>query len=325
MLFNLAGNQLMNQHSDLNRTASILRDESLCEYIVCSDLFMTASARFADLLLPGTSMFEQDNLTTPWSQDDFIGFSQKIIEPLGDCRFEYDWLAALSGRLGLADGFTAGHNSTEEWLEDIYNDLRRQEPELPAFSAFRTMGTYRYQTPVERIAFREQIEDGVPFPTPSGKIELYSPALAAKNDPRIPAVPAYVPAGEGYGMGAEYPLQLVGWHTIARCHSVHGNNPALAALHPQRLWMHVSDAAGRGIADGDTVLVFNARGALRTTVHATEDIAPGVTALAQGAWYAPGEDGVDGGGNINVLTGQTPTPLAHGNPQHTILVQVKKA
>lgn len=325
MLFNLAGNQLMNQHSDLNRTAAILRDESLCEYIVCSDLFMTASAKFADLLLPGTSLFEQDNMTTPWSQGDFIGFSPKIIEPLGESRFEYDWLAELSRRLGLENAFTAGHASATDWLEDIYNDLRRQKPELPAFSAFRTMGTYRYKTPIERVAFREQIEDGVPFPTPSGKIELYSPALAAKNDPKIPAVPAYVPAGEGYGMSAEYPLQLVGWHTIARCHSVHGNNPALTKLHPQRLWMHPSDAAERGIADGGTVLVCNDRGTVRTTAHVTEDIAPGVTALAQGAWYDPDEDGIDRGGSINVLTGQTPTPLAHGNPQHTILVEVKKA
>lgn len=325
MLFNLAGNQLMNQHSDLNRTAAILRDESLCEYIVCSDLFMTASAKFADLLLPGTSMFEQDNLTMPWSQGDFIGFSPKIIEPLGECRFEYDWLAELSRRLGLENGFTAGHASATDWLEDIYNDLRRQEPELPAFSDFRTMGTYRYQTPIERVAFREQVEDGVPFPTPSGKIELYSPALAARNDPQIPAIPAYVPAGEGYGMSAEYPLQLVGWHTIARCHSVHGNNPSLTKMHPQRLWMHPSDAAERGIADGDEVLVCNGRGTVRTTAHVTEDIAPGVTALAQGAWYDPDEDGIDRGGSINVLTGQTPTPLAHGNPQHTILVEVKKA
>ncbi|MGM9614628.1 MAG: DMSO/selenate family reductase complex A subunit [Oscillospiraceae bacterium] len=325
LLFNLAGNQLMNQHSDLNRTAAILRDESLCEYIVCSDLFMTASAKFADLLLPGTSMFEQDNLTMPWSQGDFIGFSPKIIEPLGECRFEYDWLAELSDRLGLKEAFTAGHTSATDWLEDIYNDLRRQEPELPAFSDFRTMGTYRYQTPIERVAFREQVEDGVPFPTPSGKIELYSPALAARNDPKIPAIPAYVPAAEGYGMSAEYPLQLVGWHTIARCHSVHGNNPSLAKMHPQRLWMHPSDAAERGITDGDAVLVCNGRGTVRTTAHVTGDIAPGVTALAQGAWYDPDENGIDRGGSINVLTGQTPTPLAHGNPQHTILVEVKKA
>ncbi len=324
MLFNLAGNQLMNQHGDLNRTAAILRDERLCEYIVCSDLFMTASAKFADLLLPGVSLFEQDNMTTPWSQGDFIGFSPKLIEPLGESRFEYDWLRELAQRLGLEERFSDGHPTATDWLEAIYADLKRQAPELPTFSEFRTMGTYRYKTPVEAVAFAAQIEHGTPFPTLSGRIELYSPALAARGDPKIPPLPAYVPAEEGYGGSKSYPLQLVGWHTAARCHTVHGNNPALVQAHPQRLWIHPADAAARGLRDGDTALVYNDRGRMRIPVHVTEDIAPGVTALAQGAWYAPDENGVDTGGSINILTGHTPTPLAHGNPQHTILVEVQK-
>ena len=323
MLFNLAGNQLMNQHGDLNRTAAILRDESLCEYIVCSDLFLTASAKYADLLLPGTSMFEQDNITTPWTQGDIIGFSQKLIEPLGQSRFEYDWLAELSRRLGLYEPFTAGHETAADWLEDIYSSLRLRAPELPPFAEFRTMGTCRYKIRIEKVAFEAQIRNGAPFPTPSGKIELFSPSLASREDPKIPALPVYVPAEEGYGRSKQYPLQLVGWHTVARCHTVHGNNPLLRERFPQQLWMHSADAAARGLADGDTALVYNDRGRLRVPVRVTEDIAPGVTALAQGAWYDPDEEGVDRGGCINVLTGHRPTPLAHGNPQHTILVQVR--
>ena len=56
----------------------------------------------------------------------------------------------------------------------------------------------------------------------------------------------------------------------------------------------------------------------------TEDIFPGVTALAQGAWYQPDEHGVDQNGSINVLTTWDATPFAHGNPQHTNLVEVEK-
>ncbi len=323
LLLNLAGNQLMNQHGDLNRTAAILRDERLCEYIVCSDLFMTPSAKYADLVLPGVSMFEQDNITKPWVQGDMVGFSQKVMEPLGQCRFEYDWLADLAGRLGLGEAFTQGRTA-DGWLRAIYADLQQKEPELPPFDQFRTMGTYRYKNPIVRVAFREQVELGVPFPTPSGKIELFSPALGARNDPRIPALPVYVPAKEGRGGSETYPLQLVGWHTLARTHSVHYSNAAFRAEHPQRLWMHPADAAARGIADGDMALVYNGRGALRVPVLVTEEVAPGVTALAQGAWYDPDEQGVDNGANINALTGHEPTALAHGNPQHTILVQVKK-
>lgn len=323
LLFNLAGNQLMNQHGDLNRTAAILRDERLCEYIVCSDLFMTPSAKYADLLLPGVSMFEQDNITKPWVQGDMVGFSQKVMEPLGQCRFEYDWLSDLAVRLGLGEAFTQGRTSGG-WLQAIYGELRQKEPELPPYEDFRTMGTYRYKKPIVRVAFREQREQGLPFPTSTGKAELWSPALAARLDPRIPALPVYVPAREGYGGSETYPLQLVGFHTLARTHSVHYSNAAFQAEHPQKLWMHPADAAARGLADGDTALVYNGRGALRIPVLVTGDIAPGVTALAQGAWYDPDENGVDRGGCINVLTGHEPTALAHGNPQHTILVEAVK-
>jgi anaerobic dimethyl sulfoxide reductase subunit A len=321
LLCNLAGDLLMNQHGDLNRTAAILQDETLCEYIVCSDLFLTPSAKFADLVLPGTSMFEQDNLTTPWTQGDFLGFSPKIIEPVGQSRFEYDWLRDLARRLGLEDRFTEGHETATDWLRDLYDRQRQQMPELPPFDQFRTMGTYVYQDRRVRVAFREQVETGEPFPTASGKIELWSPALDARHDPKLPALPVYVPEDEGAANRGQQ-LQLIGWHTLARCHSIHHNNARLRQQHPQQLWLHPADATARGLRDGDLVRVWNARGALRVPLHVTTDIVPGTAALAQGAWTDLGPDDVDNGGNINVLTGHTATPLAHGNPQHTILVQV---
>ena len=91
MILNLAGNCLVNQHGDINRTAALLRDPTKCEFILCSDLFMTSSARFADILLPGVSYLECENITTPWMWGDFVGFNNKVVEPLYEGRFEYDW------------------------------------------------------------------------------------------------------------------------------------------------------------------------------------------------------------------------------------------
>ena len=73
MIFNIAGNTLLNQHADINRTKEILSAESLVEFIVVSDVFMTASARYADLLLPCTSFLEEENITLPWSSGAFFG------------------------------------------------------------------------------------------------------------------------------------------------------------------------------------------------------------------------------------------------------------
>jgi anaerobic dimethyl sulfoxide reductase subunit A len=85
------------------------------------------------------------------------------------------------------------------------------------------------------------------------------------------------------------------------------------------------DASAHGISNGDTVRVFNARGEIRLRCRLTRRIMPGVVAIPQGAWWAPDAQGVDTRGSINVLTSERWTPLAFGNAQHTIMVDVRKA
>jgi biotin/methionine sulfoxide reductase len=66
--------------------------------------------------------------------------------------------------------------------------------------------------------------------------------------------------------------------------------------------MHLTDAAARGIADGDIVRLFNSRGACLAGVRVTDDIRPGVVQLPTGAWYDP-------------VDPEEETPLCvHGNP-----------
>ena len=328
MIFNLASNTLINQHGDINRTAKLLKDTSKCEFIVCSDLFMTASARFADLLLPGVSMFEEENITKPWRYTEFLGFNNKVIEPLSECRTEYDWIRELAGRIGLEDAFTEGRDY-EQWLRYLYEDLRTREPELPEYNVFREKGIYKYEEKGYPIPFEKEVRDPAhhPFPTPSGRIELFSTKLwHAPLKDFIPPIPRYVapPEGPEDPLTRRYPLQLSGWHTKARSHTVHDNNPRLRKLDPQQLWIHSEDAATRGIQDGDLVLIYNDRGQIKVPAKITDRIAKGVTALSQGAWYTPADNGVAVRGSINVLTSQRPTPFARGNGQHTNLVEVEK-
>ncbi|WP_308857338.1 DMSO/selenate family reductase complex A subunit [uncultured Oscillibacter sp.] len=329
MILNLAGNCLINQHGDINRTAEILRDTSKCEFIVCSDLFMTASAKFADVLLPGVSMFEGENITQPWQYGDFVGFNNQVIEPLYEGRFEYDWLSEVAEKIGLGPQFTEGR-TLGQWLEWCYEDLRRKEPELPDYETFKKAGIWRYQNTPVRIAFADQRRDidHHPFPTPSGKVELFSPKIYhTQFRDFMPAIPRYVdpPEGPNDPLRERYPLQLIGWHTKRRCHSIHDNNQAMHAIDPQALWMHPKDAQERGITEGQQVLIWNDRGRVQIGAHLTDRIMPGVVALSQGAWYAPDKNGTDHGGCINVLTSLRPTPYARGNGQHTNLVEVRPA
>lgn len=323
MILNLAGNVLINQHSDINRTKKILEDESLCEFIVCSDVFMTPSAKYADIVLPATSLLEGDNIITPWNQGDFIGFSNQVVKPVGESRFEFDWLREIAKNLGVAEEFSCGHEEYREWLREIYENYRSSD--MPSYEELKEQGIYIFKDAPRVIAFEAQRKGEKTFDTPSGKVEIYSPTLEEMRDERIPAVPGYVEVKEGPGKSEKYPLQLIGWHTKGRAHSVGFNNEKLKERYPQILWMNPEDGASRGLQSEDLAEVWNDRGRMLAPVLMTEEIIPGVVAIAEGAWHEADKDGRDIAGSMNVLTSQEPTPLAKGNPQHTNLVEVRKA
>lgn len=184
--------------------------------------------------------------------------------------------------------------------------------------------------------FRENPEKN-PLKTPSGKIEIYSEQLAKLAEewvlPEgdvISALPKFVRTFDmpGDERDQKYPLQCFGYHGHARTHSTFHNLPWLREAHPDRLLLNEIDAKARGLKEGDLVEVFNDRGIIEVPVHVTKRIIPGVCAVPQGAWYNPVmKNGrrVDVGANINTLTGHRPSPLAKGNPQHSNLVEVRKA
>lgn len=328
MIFNLAGNCLINQHGDCNYTRKLLEDETKVEFIVCSDIFMTASARYADILLPGTSMLETENITAAPSAFDVIFKTNPVIEPLGECRFDYDWMCDLAKRLGIYEEFSEGRD-LRQWLMYAVSELRRTYPEFPEYEEFSKQGIYRVLHEKPEVAFeRERKEpENYPFPTASGKIELFSKELYEEGDAaEKPAIPKYIPAWEGPSdpLRKQYPLQCIGFHTKARTHSVHDNNPMINSLIPQQMWMHPLDAAKRKLQDGDMALVYNGRGRLTIPVKVTERIVKGVVAIPQGAWFTPDETGCDRRGCINTLTSLRPTPISKANAQHTNLVEVEK-
>lgn len=328
-LASLAGNCLINQHSDINLIRTILADETKCEFILVADEFMTSSARFADLLLPSTNFLERIDIVAPWEYADCAIFQNKAVESEFERRTGYDWITEVAEKLGVKAEFTEG-KSYEDWARYIVEKTREVYRDFPSFEEFSRCGIYRLDSQEPLIAFQDQVKDPVkhPFPTPSGKIEIFSDRLYQMQNPvEIPAIPKYIPSWEGPSdpLKDKYPLQLIGWHSKRSTHSVFANLPWAEKVVPLTMWINPADAKTRGIKDKDRVRVFNSRGELEIEAQVTSRIMPGVVAIPQGAWYSPNENGVDQGGCINVLTRYYPTPLAKGNPQHTNLVEVVKA
>jgi anaerobic dimethyl sulfoxide reductase subunit A len=330
-IYAVASNALINQHANINRTAKILRDEQLVEFLVVQDNFLTPTARFADVLLPACTQFETWGVEDGWKYGDEVLLAPKIVDPPFETKSDYQICSEVAERLGIGKAYTEGRTE-RQWMEWALDQYRKAPfPRLPALGDFERSNAGVYSVPVTSaaVAFADFREDAVahPLPTPSGKIEIYSQQLHAMNAPKeIPPIPKYIQEWESpFGPEVrQYPLQALGHHSLARVHSTMSGVDWLEEAFPQRVFINPVDAAARGLRNGDQVRVFNERGELRAACRVTKRIMPGVVAIAQGAWWAPGEDGVDRGGSVNVLTSERWTPLAFGNAQHTIMVEVKK-
>jgi anaerobic selenocysteine-containing dehydrogenase len=160
-----------------------------------------------------------------------------------------------------------------------------------------------------------------PVPTPSGKIEFYSEALAAQG---LDPLPGFVPPVESrWGESAKrYPLEFLGRKADNYMNSTFANldgHRKMEARTSQRLEMHPVDAEARGIADGDPVRIWNDRGSLTLTAMVNGSVPPGVVA-ARMDWAKLHPDG----SNVNALTSERLTDLGAGATFYSVVVEVTK-
>jgi anaerobic selenocysteine-containing dehydrogenase len=160
------------------------------------------------------------------------------------------------------------------------------------------------------------------LPTPSGKIEFYSEALAAAG---LDPLPGFVPPTESrWGKDAErFPLEFLSRKADNYMNSTFANlegHRKMEARTSNRLEMHPTDAQARGIADGDPVRVFNDRGSLRLTALVNGSVPAGVVAASMD-WAKLSPDRV----NVNALTSERLTDIGAAATFYSVLVEVAKA
>ena len=314
LIYSAAGD-LFNQLPNVNK---IVTAAERLEFMVVHDHFVTPTARYADIVLPATMFWERNDVHTPWAgAGHYVIYMKQALPPAEGCRNDLDICAALAERLGLA-----GYNdkTEEEWLRELTRDT------IDDFETFRERGLARLPAPADAVAFAREIRDPErhPFTTPSGKIEIYSMALAARPDPYglgpIPPIPTWIPETPD----ARHPLRLVTPKSRARTHSIHDNQPVLARADHDDVWLHPADAAARGIVDGQRVRIFNERGATELPVRVTGRIAPGVVSIKEGAWFALDPARGDTRGCANMLTPDRASP-AGATPFNSTFVDVAPA
>ena len=339
-IWNYSGNTLLNQHSDILRTHAILQDESLCEFILVIENHMTSSARYADILLPDVTNFENSDIIANGYAVGEVGgpiFLSPAIAPMHECKSAWETCTLLARCLGVEEEFTEG-KTYEQWLREAYAEMRVQDPDLPDLETARRMGMVKRRAPEElRVGLAKFRSDPLTnrLQTPSGKIEIYSERLAEiaatwilPEGDVITPLPQHVATWEGFEDAETrktFPLQLYARHPKGRTHSTYHNVDLLRQAITDAVWINPLDAEARGITDGDRVSIRSRRGETRVAAKVTPRIMPGVVSMEEGVWFTPDGKGNDIAGSINVLTSQRPSPLAKGNPQHTNLVQIEKA
>ncbi|ACL05889.1 molybdopterin oxidoreductase [Desulfatibacillum aliphaticivorans] len=316
-------NNYLNQIGNANKGDNALKK---LPFFAVNEIFMTAQARYADLLLPVTTAAERSDLTYAWPSGPYYTFVNRAIEPLGECKSDLEICEMLSDYLGVKD-YRLGAKE-----EDILKHMVDQNPVtskyVTDFDKFKNDGIHRIELKEPYIAFRKQIEDpeNNPFDTPSGKIEIYSQRVADINSSKCPPVPKYIPTFEDRNdpLFEKYPLQLLTPHPRNRVHSEMYKVEWLREAEPHVLWIHPSDAEARGVSNGDDIQAFNDRGRVAVQAFVTQRIKPGVVCMFEGAWYQPDENGVDRGACANTLT-KDDYSGGGAAVMNTSLVQVAKA
>ncbi len=314
----------LNQLGNTNKSAAALKK---LDYMVISELWMTPTAKYADIVLPVTSIAERNDITRPWPSGPYYTFNNKAIEPLGECKSDLKIAEELSDSLDLGEEKFVKYPKVDRILKTLVKMPADTRKNIRDFKKYQEEGIHRIKLEAPYVAFKKEIDDpeNHPFKTPSGKIEIFSQRVADLKNPHNPPVPKYLSTWEDRNdpLIEKYPLQIISPHPPNRVHSELYLVEWLKEVAPHRAWINPVDAEPREIKDGDQIIVFNNRGKLTIEAWVTERIIPGVICIFEGAWYDPDENGIDRGGCVNVLTKDAYSE-GGASALNTCLVQVSK-
>ncbi|MDX2446113.1 MAG: molybdopterin-dependent oxidoreductase [Desulfobacterales bacterium] len=251
-------NNYVNQTGNSNKAHRALKQ---LDFLAVNELFLTATARYADIVLPVTTAAERSDLTRPWPSGPYFTFVNRALEPLGECKSDLDITAEVAERLGVKD---FNPFAEDDILKMFVENNPETAPLIPDFDKFRREGIHRVVLEKPIVAFQKQIEDpeNHPFETPSGKIEIFSQRVADLDNPLCPPIPKYmqVPEDRSDPLAEKYPLQLLTPHPKNRVHSELYKVEWLREVELHQAWINPVDATARGITDGDEIYGSNDRG-----------------------------------------------------------------
>jgi molybdopterin guanine dinucleotide-containing S/N-oxide reductase-like protein len=292
-------------------------------FTVVHELFFNDTTDYADYVLPATTFLEHTDIQGAYGHY-FVQLSTQAIAPLGESRTNVQLFSELARRMGFTED--CFHDTPEEIIQQALRAGADGHAAIPAMEHI-TLEDLKREGHIP-LAFHRNPETE-PFmpnvagtvPTPSGKIEFSSDALAMQG---LDPLPAFVPPTESrWNESAQrHPLEFLSRKADNYMNSTFANldgHRKMEAAKSNKLDMHPEDAKVRGIVDGELVRIFNDRGSLRLTAHVNGSVPAGVVA-AQLDWAKLHRDQ----DNVNALTSERLTDLGAGATFYSTLVEVAK-
>ncbi len=257
------------------------------DFICDVDLFLTDTAKYADIVLPACSSVERSEFRVYPAP--YAILTQPVIEPLGESRSDADIIFGLANKLGVDDAllnpgeagggflpsgapdFGAAHEAALDWLLEptplTVGELKQHPGGMPVTKP--------------PLPYKKYEKNG--FPTPSGKMEFVSSVLAKRSgQPGFDPLPTYqepvlspVSAPE---VAKDYPLILgAGARLPMFIHSRTFRLPWTRSLRPLAAAdLNPADAKRLSISQGDRIQISSPRGSIEVVANVTELACPGV-------------------------------------------------
>jgi len=305
---------------DQSRVLAGLRREDL--FTVVHEQFQTDTADYADIVLPATTQLEHFDIHNSYGHL-YVQANEPAIAPLHEAKSNTDVFRLLAGKMGFeAELFQV---SDETLAEESLQPAVLSPGVYPPPEAFvgisldrlKREGPVRLNLPKGYMPFAEG-----KFGTPSGKCELYSPALEARG---LDPLPNYTPPHEDPqtrpDLAANYPLQMLSPPVPEFLNSTFVNIDSLReqAREPT-LEIHPNDAESRGVQSGQWVRIYNDRGSFQARAIVAETVRPGVVVTQSIWWNRYSPDGV----NCNTTTSTALTDFGAAATFFDNLVQVAR-
>jgi len=316
------------QAPETDKIVAGLMNEDL--FLVSAEHFISDTACYADILLPAAMGAEMEDMILSWGHL-YLTYNAKCIEPAGEAIPNNEIFRRLAARMGYEE---ENFKWTDSQCLENYVDWNSPACEGITLDYLREHGFAHLSvgTKDNRAPHKEGN-----FPTPTGKCQFQ--AEGASNFVAAPfrqmyegfqagealdSLPDYVPSRESAATNPElaekYPLNIISPKSHGFLNSCYANmEQKIAGQGEQFVLINAVDAHNRAINEGDTVRVFNQRGAFEGVAKITEDVNAGLIVATLGYWRQLNK------GTVNSISSAEFVNMGHAPTFSDNLVQVERA